>query len=99
MSFQLPDSIIDALLDKLGNDDAFRATFANDARAALASLGFEPAADGSIVRGIWMCLDVQELASKEVIRAAAGDVRIRLRAKEAVYFPFVLDVKSTDKAA
>ena len=99
MSFHLPDPIIDALLDKLGNDDAFRATFATDARAALASLGFEPAADGSISRGIWMCMEVRELASKEVIRAAAGDVRTMLKAKEAVFFPFVLDVRSAAKAA
>ena len=99
MSFQLPDPIIDALLDKLGNDDDFRATFATDARAALASLGFEPAADNSISRGIWMCLHVQELASKDVIRAAAGDLRTMLEAKAAVFFPFVLDVKSTAKAA
>jgi putative modified peptide len=99
MSFHLPDHVVDVLLDKLGSDDAFRAAFATDARGALASLGFEPAADGSVSRGIWMCLTVKELASKEAIRASAGDIRAMLRIKAGVFYAFALDAQGVAKVA
>ena len=99
MSFQLPDSIIDALLDKLGNDDTFRAQFATDPRVALAGLGFEPAADPRITRGAWECLTVDELASKEEIRAASEVMRRRFSAKAFVFFPFAIGIRHDDGRA
>ena len=69
MSFRLPEAIVDTLLDKLGHDDAYRTRFEADTRAALAELGFGPAADDTIKEGIWACMSVERLASKEAIRA------------------------------
>jgi putative modified peptide len=99
MSFQLPTAIADSLLDKLGHDDAFRACFAQDPRTALASLGFEPAVDARIDRGIWMCLAVDELASKENIVAAAGQLRRQLTAHTATFNPISLEVARSKIAA
>jgi putative modified peptide len=87
MSFQLPETILDTLLDKLGTDDAFRSLFAADPRSALAGLGFEAAADTSIQRGIWNCMEVNQLATKEAIRAGHDELRDQLR-RTAVFFPF-----------
>ena len=66
MSYQLPEPVVDRLLDKLGNDDDFRHLFTTDTRAALASIGFAPAADRSIEHGAWFCLGVESLASKSL---------------------------------
>src|SRR5687767_5758497 len=89
MSFKLPQPIVDSLLDRLGNDDGFRANFAADPRTALASLGFADAADASIQRGIWNCMEVNQLASKDAIRAGHDELRAQLT-KPAVFFPFAL---------
>ena len=92
MSFQLPEPIVDSLLDKLGNDDAFRSLFLADARGALRSLGFAPAGDDSIQQGIWNCLAVAELASKQAIRASHGLLRQQLVAQRASHSPIHLQV-------
>jgi putative modified peptide len=89
MAYQLPESIVDTLLDKLGNDDVFRFQFAADPRAALAALGFEAAADGSIQNGIWNCLQVTELATKEVVRASHALLREQL-SRKGVFYAFSL---------
>ena|SRR5688572_27455344 len=100
MSFHLPEPIVDALLDKLGHDDAFRTRFTADPRGALAALGFAPAADASIQQGIWNCASVTQLASKEVIRAGRSTLRIQLLQQQAVYNPIGLGVRMTqDKQA
>jgi putative modified peptide len=94
MAFQLPESIVDTLLDKLGNDDAFRSRFTADPRSALASLGFAPAADASIQSGIWTCVTVNQLASKEVIRAGYSTLRAQLCAQSASYNPIGLGLRN-----
>jgi putative modified peptide len=100
MSFHLPEPIVDSLLAKLGHDDDFRAAFQADARAALASLGFAPAADAGIREGIWVCLSVSELASKEAIRASHDALRRQLGAARASYNPIGLTVAvKHDRAA
>jgi putative modified peptide len=99
MSFQLPEPLVDALLDKLGNDDAFRSLFAADARAALASLGFAPAGDASIERGIWNCLTVTELAGKDAIRATHALLRQQLVAQRAAQMPISLQVATPGRKA
>lgn len=93
MSFQLPESIVDSLLDKLGHDDAFRTQFSADPRQALAGLGFAPAADDAIQQGIWMCLTVSELASKEAIQASCEALRHQLTIRKAVFSPIHLQVE------
>jgi putative modified peptide len=91
-SFKLPAPIIDRLLDGLGNDDAFRDLFVADTRAALASIGFEPAADPSVTRGLWFCLAVDRLASKESIRGSRKALRNQLE-PEGVFFAFGLGTR------
>jgi putative modified peptide len=93
-SFKLPAAIIDRLLDRLGNDDDFRDLFVADTRAALASIGFEPAADASITKGLWFCLAVDQLASKEAIRGSHRALRSQLE-PEAVFFPFVIGCRES----
>jgi putative modified peptide len=92
MSFTLPDPIALDLLHKLGNDDGFREVFAADPRAALASLGFGPAADPSVETGIWMCLRVEALASKEAVRASHGALLRQITAAKAAQNPLHLQV-------
>jgi putative modified peptide len=98
-SFKLPAPIIDRLLDGLGNDDAFRDLFVADTRAALASIGFEPAADPSVTRGLWFCLAVDQLASKETILGSRKALRNQLD-PEAPFIPFLIGLReSFEKAA
>jgi putative modified peptide len=98
-AFKLPEPVIDRLLDKLGHDDAFRDYFVADARGALASIGFEPAADASVTRGLWFCISVDYLASKETIRRSHLALRAQLE-PEGVFFPFLFGMRETiDKAA
>jgi putative modified peptide len=99
MSYRLPGGIAETLLQKLATDDAFRDEFRTDSRQALASLGFEPARDPSIKEGIWNCLRVQELASKEVIRASHALMFRSMVTQNAGHNPISLDVHAVAKAA
>ncbi len=64
MSKPLPPALVDALLDKLATDDAFREAFARDPRSALSSLAGAVELQGFTA---WSCLTVSRLASKEEI--------------------------------
>jgi putative modified peptide len=99
MSFNLPEAVVDSLLHKLGSDDAFREQFIANPRHALAGLGFAPAADDSIQQGIWMCLSVTELASKEAILASNGALRRQLTAERATFNPHSLVIDIAKRAA
>jgi putative modified peptide len=99
MSFKLPEDIVDSLLHKLGSDDTFRERFVASPRQTLAGLGFAPAADDSIQHGIWMCLSVTELASKEAILASNGALRRQLTAERATFDPHSLTVDVAKRAA
>ncbi len=66
-------SIIDELLHRLSSDDTFRALFASDPRAALASLGYTPPAEDPL-----LCAQTTVLASKEEIAAARDALRAHL---------------------
>lgn len=68
----LPAAIVDALLDKLASDDAFRDAFARDPGAALAALGYR-AREGT--QSPAMCLNVGTLASKEQIARSRDALR------------------------
>ena len=94
MSFQLSEPIADALLNKLGHDDDFRALFTANPREALVSLGFAPAADAGIREGIWMCMQVDVLASKEAIRAGHALLRQQFTASRAKYTPITLGMQT-----
>ena len=97
MSYKLPEPIIDSLLDKLGCDDGFRALFTASPREALSALGFAPALDPSVTQGCWTCLQVDELASKEVISASRDVVRRQLIMQSAGQMPISLQVASAIK--
>jgi len=99
MSFRLPEPIVDALLDKLGNDDEFRALFATNARAALGTLGFAPALDDEIQRGIWNCMTVTELAGKDTIRSSHALIRQQLVAQRAAQMPITLQMSPARRHA
>jgi putative modified peptide len=98
-SFKLPAPIIDRLLDRLGNDDAFRDFFVADTRAALASIGFEPAADASVTCGLWFCLAVDHLADKKTFRESRKLLRAQLD-DQAPFIPFLIGQREAiEKAA
>lgn len=60
----LSKEVVAALLDKLGEDDAFRALFASDPAAALEQVGAAKADAAGCAR----CLKVTRLADKKTIR-------------------------------
>jgi putative modified peptide len=101
MTFQLPEPIVDKLLDLLSSDDAFRGRFASDPRDALASIGHSPAANPTVVRGAWDCFKVESLASKEVIRQSRDELRRHFTMAFLPQLPFALDAqwKEHDQAA
>jgi putative modified peptide len=66
----LAPELVDKLLDRLGNDDKFRAVFENDTNAAMKELG----AHADFTR----CKKPHPLASKEVIRETRAIVRDKL---------------------
>lgn len=99
MSFQLPESIALQLLDRLGNDDAFRAVFAADARQALAQLGFAPAADTTVAEGIWKCLQVSDLASKQAVLASRDVLLRQFTAERSALNPISLEAQPKLRAA
>lgn len=86
MSFKLSEETVDALLKKLGSDDAFRDLFQKNPRRALASLGHQAALKASDTdEGIWMCMSTSALASKEAIRASHEVLREQLLSSKAIY--------------
>jgi putative modified peptide len=99
MSFQLSESLAVQLLDRLGNDDAFRTVFAADPRQALAQLGFAPAADLTVSEGIWKCLQVSELASKEAVLASRDALIRQVTAERSALNPISLEVQPKLRAA
>lgn len=73
--------IADKLLDKLSNDDDFRALFEKNPRAALRKVGHEtPDADRDVKGAdpLVCCYSVKTLASKEKIQAARKELRTQL---------------------
>lgn len=98
-AFKLPEPVVDRLLDRLGNDDDFRDYFVADTRGALASIGFQPAADSSVTRGLWFCLAVDHLAAKETFRQSREALRQQLSEPES-FVPFLIGSReAVEKAA
>ncbi len=93
MPFKLSEDTIDMLLDKLGTDDAFRDLFQKNPREALASLQHAPAADPRVTEGAWGCMQAQQLASKDAIRASRDALRKQLLTAQAGQSPVTLEVR------
>jgi putative modified peptide len=90
MPNNIPPKIVDALLDKLSTDDAFRDRFQADPRAALASLGDEEARNAPPdAPGAWACCKVTKLASKEAITASRAELTKQLSGA-VMFTPFKL---------
>lgn len=70
----LPKEIAATLLEKLGSDDAFRATFEKSPVQALRQIG---APDPEGCAG---CMTVKKLASKEAIKAARATLSAQITA-------------------
>jgi putative modified peptide len=90
---KLSDETADRLLDKLSTDDAFREQFQNDPRAALAAVGHAEAADAGVKEGAWSCMAVQQLASKEAIKASRDVMRKQLTQAKAGAHPITLETQ------
>jgi putative modified peptide len=91
MPFKLSEETVDALLDKLGTDDAFRKQFQANPREALASVGHKAAATAKEGEaGIWACCTTTQLASKEAIQASRDALRQQLLSAQATYNPVSL---------
>lgn len=91
MPFQLSEELVDKLLDKLSSDNEFRAAFQKNPRIALAYLGHDAAAKaGSADEGAWMCMQCDELASPEAIKASRDELRKQLLTSKAVLNPIRL---------
>lgn len=80
----LDAAIADRLLDLLGTDDLFRERFQRDPLAALRTIGYEPPAPVRVTAcgasaatqpEPFADCKVHELAAKDVIRAARGEIR------------------------
>lgn len=93
MPFKLSEDTVDALLDKLSSDDSFRNLFQKDPRAALAAVGHEPSADAKVSEGAWLCMDVNQLASKDAIRASRDALRQQMLASRSGFSPISLEMK------
>lgn len=88
---KISDETAAALLDKLATDDSFRDLFQRDPRKALAAVGHAPAADASVEDGPWDCLSVDQLASKESIKASRDTLRKQLATEAAGANPVTLE--------
>ena len=92
-AFQLSESLVHNLLDKLSSADDFRALFQRSPREALASLGHEAAANASDSdKGIWACLRCDTLASAETIGKSRDQLRIQLLIESAQFNPVALAI-------
>lgn len=70
--------VADKLLDLLSNDDSFREHFSRDPVAALETIGYQRPAqgpEGTAQPELFVTCCVNQLASKEAIAAARGEIR------------------------
>lgn len=86
-SAPLSAEIADRLLDLLSTDDAYRVRFQADPRAALYEIGYQSSVQGSMtacgmapaaIPETLIDCKVQDLASKEEIKAARQEIRTML---------------------
>lgn len=102
----LEPQVADALLDRLGSDDAFRERFQQDPAAALETIGYVPptfAGQAQAARPSFGCMQTERLATKEEFQAARAELREHLlsRSSHTVVFAFEADriastLRSTD---
>lgn len=86
MSKPLSEKTADALLDKLSNDDAFRARFKANPREATRSLGTDDPAVESLPES-----EMTGLADKETLTASRKDFRKTLVESTSPFNPINLE--------
>ncbi len=91
MAKKLSEKTIDAVLAKLSSDDAFRASFQKNPRAATRSLGIDDDAIDSLPE-----TPVATLADKASFAKSSGQVRKQLLDARAPFHPITLDMPPTE---
>lgn len=92
MPNQISPEFADKLLDKLSNDNEFRAAFQRNPRIALAYLGHEGATNArGGDQGVWSCMSCKQLASPEAIKAGRDELRKQFLSAQATLKPIRLE--------
>lgn len=91
MAKKLSEKTIDAVLAKLSTDDAFRASFQKNPRAATRSLGIDDDAIDSLPE-----TPMAKLADKASFAKSSGDVRKQLLDARSPFHPITLDMPPTE---
>ena len=87
MARQLSEKTVDALLDKLAEDDDFRSRFMANPKAATASLGTGDEAVDTLPEA-----PIAKLAPKPAIRQARGVLRRTLLASRSPFEPINFEI-------
>jgi len=87
VSNKLAPETVDALIDKLANDDAFRAQFMANPRAATRSLGTADPAVESLPEA-----PIRRLADKEVFQRSGATIRQSLISSKFPFEPITLEI-------
>lgn len=92
-AFHISEEMVDKLLDKLSNDNEFRAVFLRSPRIALAYLGHEVGSNASAGgQGVWSCMQCKKLASPEQIQESRDKLRLQLMSEKATLKPILLEL-------
>jgi len=70
----LDAGVVRRLVDRLSSDDVFRAQFVRDPGDALVQVGFDAEKNPEEWKALSVCFLVGELASKDAILAARGEI-------------------------
>jgi putative modified peptide len=81
MAKPLPANIAEKMLDRLSNDDDFRAYFQKDARGALSFLGYEEPAGTPNDDSALMCMRCESMPSKKAFAESREAFRKQLSAR------------------
>lgn len=87
MSSQLSEQTVDALLDKLAEDDDFRSRFMANPKAATVSLDTQDPATDSLSEK-----PIARLAPKEAIRKSRAVIRRTLLASKSPFEPISFEI-------
>lgn len=91
MANKLSEKTIDAVLAKLATDDAFRASFQKNPRAATRALGIDDDAIDSLPE-----TPVANLADKASFAKSSRQLRAQLLEARAPFHPITLDMPPTE---
>lgn len=99
MFCQALETVVDRLPDLLPPNDTFGILLVSELRAALASAGLAPGSDSMVETDVLARPNVEERASKEVIRAMHQSLRRHLRSSLAAQNPITLAMPNSARFA